>query len=58
VVQEASRLVKSASQARNLGKDTTVWCAETTQIKKLLPEGMAAEPDKRTEAQVLTIVGH
>ena len=57
VVACTPRLVKTAQQARTLGKDILEWLAQECIISRLLPEGMVS-PEKRTEENVRDIVEH
>jgi hypothetical protein len=49
--------VKTALQARALGKDILEWLAKECVLFRVLPEGMV-NPEKRTEKQVQEIVEH
>jgi hypothetical protein len=57
VVVCTPRLVKTAHQARTLGKDILEWLAKECVMFRLLPEGMV-NPKERTEEQVQEIVEH
>ena len=57
VVACTPRLVKSALQARKVGKDILMWLGKECAIFRLLPEGMV-HPKERTEEHVQTAVGH
>jgi hypothetical protein len=57
VVHCTPRLVTSANQARQLGKDILAWLSKECVIEKLLPEGMV-KPEKRTEDHVAMVVDH
>jgi hypothetical protein len=47
VVTANATRVKSAEQARTLGKSLLPWCAQRTTVEKVLPEDMVA-PEMRT----------
>jgi hypothetical protein len=57
VVPCTPRLITSAIQARQLGKDIMMWLGKECNVGKLLPEGMV-KPEERTEEQVLTVLEH
>ena len=57
VVACTPRLVKTAHQARTLGKDILEWLAKECVMFRLLPEGMV-NPKERTEEQVQEIMEH
>jgi hypothetical protein len=47
--------VKSADQAKALGKDLLIWCAQRTAVEKVLPDEMVA-PELRTVEHLQDIV--
>jgi hypothetical protein len=57
VVSCTPRLVRSAIQARQLGKDIMMWLAKGCNLDRLLPEGMV-KPEERTDEHVLTVLEH
>ena len=55
MVTASSHRVKSADQAKALGKDLLIWCAQRTSVEKVLPDEMVA-PELRTVEHLQDIV--